>query len=108
MTDLDAIEAALRAATPGPWQDHAHSYHVGTGAMLPSIVVAPRGALHPVVCSVSRGNAHREADAHLIAHAPTWLAELVAEVRRLRAGPPPERVGPEPSGYDGGDYVVLP
>lgn len=52
--DLDAIEARLAAATPGPWKIHLSDEDEDAG------------------------------NAALIAHAPADLARLVAEVRRLR------------------------
>jgi hypothetical protein len=75
--DLDAIEARLDAATPGPWHvedDHAtenqiwteRRWEAGGGA---SVVDA--GGMGP-------------ADADLIAHAPNDLRALLAEVRRGR------------------------
>ena len=53
---LAQIESRLAAATPGPW----FAYRDGLAAFI------------------------READLTVIANAPTDLADLVAEVRRLR------------------------
>ena len=78
--DLDAIEARLAAATPGPWDTD------GTTVWAYVIVPDPRDQTGqtPIqdreLVAQSGG-----ADADLIAHAPTDLAALVAEVRALRA-----------------------
>ena len=71
-TDLAVIEAALKAATPGPWRADNNDVWTADGDRFISAPV-------------------RIADANLIANAPTWLAELVervkvaeAEVKRVR------------------------
>lgn len=72
--DLDAIEQRLDRATPGPWEaGETHHYHEGT--------------YHERYTEVEPNIAAglTPADADLIAHAPTDLAALVAEVRALRA-----------------------
>lgn len=77
--DLGAIKARLAAATPGPWRSPWESddeYATFTG---------PDGAQ---VVDVTYYDGSRivvsEANAALIANAPTDLAALVAEVERLR------------------------
>lgn len=66
--ELDVIEARLKAATPGPW-------------------VAPCGALGTDVRTLGGASVaddvKRADDADFIAHAPTDIAALLAEVRRL-------------------------
>jgi len=64
----DEIKAALAAATPVPW----HAWNRGIGYEV---------------------HTFRESDAHLIANAPTWLADLLAEVDRLTAGALPDPAG---------------
>jgi len=70
--DLAPIEARLKAATPGPWRWVAVSG--GWDG------VAAEGG--PDICRLSL---NLGANAILIAHAPTDIAALVAEVRRLQA-----------------------
>ena len=95
-TDLAVIEAALKAATPGPW---AVCPWYPQGVMPKAwaddqLPVEERG---PFMSTGTVGDAadttteRPEADAHLIANAPDWLAELIervkaaeAEVERLR------------------------
>lgn len=60
------IRARLSRATPGPWEADA----------LEGYVVAPSGRVATVTM-------WRDADADLIAHAPTDLADLLAENARL-------------------------
>ncbi len=67
--DLDAIEAALVAATPGPFALFRN------GPRWAVLLAGRPGALAEDMT---------EADARLIANSPTWLAALVAEVRALR------------------------
>ena len=75
----DEIRAALAAATPGPWawlypdQCCRDGYCIKSKADLDTCdgVTHAMKALH--------------ADVVLIANAPTWLAELLAEVDRLAA-----------------------
>ena len=89
----DDIRAALAAATPGPWARWTDQD--GTPHMRGLIMVGvadevipagefmvttrePDGASPVAECYVTD-------DAELIAKAPTWLAELLAEVDRLAA-----------------------
>ena len=70
--NLEPIKARLAAATPGPWETDEEKccvYSVDSGA-----VIAERLGSETSSC----------VDADLIAHAPTDIAELVAEVERLR------------------------
>ena len=77
--NADEIRAALAAATPGPWawlypdQCCRDGYCIKSKADLDTCdgVTHAMKALH--------------ADVVLIANAPTWLAELLAEVDRLAA-----------------------
>ena len=75
MIDLDEIERALAAATPGKrtWEAFEDAY-------IPETVFTAGG-------DVSCHGYRREANAHLVSNAPHWLAELVAEVRQLRNAP---------------------
>ena len=72
--DLDAIEARIAAATPGPWSSAS-----GNTATEPIRLRFNSGGRLEVVYEPTW-----EADAELIAHAPTDLAALVAENERLR------------------------
>lgn len=65
-TDLAVIEAALKAATPAPWQADNNDVWTADGDRFISAPV-------------------RIADANLIANAPTWLAELVERVKVAEA-----------------------
>ncbi len=64
----EVIAEALRAATPGPWV--AESYH--------RIYTEDRQR------RVLRDEQLDDADAHLIANAPTWLAQLLAALEAER------------------------
>lgn len=62
--EVAEIEAALHAATPGPWKRvRATAVLVGDGGGIPQT----------------------KENAELIAHAPDWLARLCARVRHLEA-----------------------
>lgn len=77
MTDLDLapIKARLAAATPGPWTWVCHST---AGVSEWTVFDAADHALAT--------NRHGwRPDAEFIAHAPTDIAALLAEVERLRA-----------------------
>jgi hypothetical protein len=106
MINIDAIKARLVRATPGPWrlkpQDPA-KIHRGT------VQIEEDGRAIEVVaecyCGAYEGHGLHNAD--LIAHAPTDLDALVAEVERLRAEVERERVAVvsalERWAEDGGD-----
>lgn len=66
MLDLDPMKERVDKATPGPWTNKR--YRVGT-----------------VATDWTVGTCNGLNDAELIAHAPTDLAALIAEVERLRA-----------------------
>lgn len=71
------IREALGRATPGPWsytygpREHPRVW-CDDDDEFPMATIRPAGSDNAV------------ADAHLIANAPTWLAELLAEVDELR------------------------
>lgn len=78
---LDAIQERVDAATPGPWavdsDDPAYIIYPEKGGwdgLVIAHVAEQDGALFPV-----------EHNGSLIAHAPQDLADLLAEVERLRA-----------------------
>ena len=71
----DEIRAALAAATPGPWTYLADE-HKDDG------LVWRLGAGCEDICRLHYPG--QAADAHLIAHAPEWLADLLGEVDLLR------------------------
>ena len=75
-TDLAVIEAALEAATPGPW--------VWSNSDRTTARRELDGPLTNVLATAAlRWPTHE--DAHLIANAPTWLAELVERVKVAEA-----------------------
>lgn len=75
--ELDAIRERLAAATPGPWRAE---YSGATGpVVMDAESVDARD--HVARCPHYRGHA----DAGFIAHTPTDVAALLAEVERLRA-----------------------
>lgn len=79
MPDLDAIRARLDRATPGPWTVAETEGWIGIHPVCP-----PHGT--DDAAEISGGlDDLTPADADLIAHAPTDLAALVAEIERLRA-----------------------
>lgn len=75
MSRHDDIRAALAAATPWPWVVYeglaAETFVTGPGGLLKGGVVA--------------GPTYNRENAHLIANAPAWLAELLAENEDMRA-----------------------
>ena len=74
---LDEIEAAAKAATPGPW---VAEYGGGEEVVLPSDALSTLEA----VCVTKL--LHRQADAkHIAGLSPDVALALVAEVRELRA-----------------------
>lgn len=75
MLDLQPIKARLAAATPGPWE-------VESSETVDGSFIANMGPI--MIVPYFQGMAPMMADADLIAHAPTDLAALVAEVERLR------------------------
>ena len=94
-TDLAVIEAALKAATPGPWETWPHA-HIEDGCRCLSCqfvtVWQTRNSLDCEDIPRKPGESERcEAsgysweDANLIANAPTWLAALVERVKVAEA-----------------------
>lgn len=87
MSLSDDIRAALAKATPGPWE----------ARVLGSEGYAIDGSVDPSAASLRSRMPRRvarcgyldwdtdKANAHLIANAPTWLAELLAEVDEAQA-----------------------
>lgn len=77
-TNLAVIEAALKAATPGPWEASADNMVPDRAAILTAWCYEGEDAeLVTDWCAL--------ADANLIANAPTWLAELVERVKVAEA-----------------------
>ena len=89
MTDLAAIRARVAAATPGPWEAAVCRQSVFDGSDWCGVAPVPLQGTRWGVCLTGRMGAPEEgqsiADAELIAHAPTDLLALCAEVERLRA-----------------------
>jgi hypothetical protein len=72
--ELDAIEARLRAAAPGPWKSFIEGRDHTSGS---SLIATPDSDIE-----LSGATA---ADQDFIAHARQDLPKLLDEVRRLRA-----------------------
>ena len=73
--DLAAIEAALKAATPGPWQVHE-------SIMADTFVYGPRGILRDDIIA---GPTYNRENAHLIVLLRNSAAELVERVKVAEA-----------------------
>jgi len=86
----DDIRAALAAATPGPWRTHDFGH---PGEQEPSSIVVHTGKFDwndvqdpdgtSAIAWMPAWGRQDSDNAHLIANAPTWLADLLAEVDRL-------------------------
>jgi len=74
MTDLSEVRAALAAASPAPWKACTEEWSLADAGDIP--VVDAMGDY--LCCSPDDGvrGGHSEADAALIASAPSWLAAL--------------------------------
>ena len=84
MIDLDAIKARLAAATPGPWR-HGPETDAKVGNVV-DFGPPPTAPFAVLYCADTRdARAQRLHDADLIAHAPTDIAALIAEVEALRS-----------------------
>ena len=83
--NADEIRAALAAATPGPWDAKplgSEGYAV-TGAPDPD-ALGVRAKMRRRIARFGYQDWDADrANAELVANAPTWLAELLAEVDRL-------------------------
>ncbi len=83
---LVCTRTLLAEATPGPWRSRWEEIGEGVEPEDEAVIVAPGG---PVLGIVWYDGPHvlvRHGDAALIAAAPCLLADLAAEVERLRAG----------------------
>ena len=69
--DLESIKKRLTAATPGPWAWASAPAEGAAGGY--------------VLTAVTGDGPHASFDAEFIAHAPTDIRALLAEVKRLRA-----------------------
>jgi len=78
-TDLAVIEAALKAATPGPWETDIDDWDC-------AVVRPDPGPGVVYICKdIHQGKDEGESDAYLIANAPTWIAELIGRVKAAEA-----------------------
>jgi hypothetical protein len=78
VTKLDQIKAALKAATPGPWE-------VGRpGPNKCPTVGTHRGMMIAMVCYDDEHPHQEFVNAHLIANAPEYIAWLVEQVEEAR------------------------
>ncbi len=79
---LEEIKARLAAATPGPWEESGGTefgFRIAATERESKRIVRELS-----IASSHGGNVRAFADAALIAHAPTDLAYLIAEVEWLR------------------------
>lgn len=93
--NTDEIRAALTAATPGPWYWRNTQGPMLMGDRSKLVMsfehMGMHGAQplfrdeHCVMQPGGRANLYSFPDAHLIANAPTYIADLLAEVDRLAA-----------------------
>lgn len=87
--DLDAIEARLAAATPGPWRAYTKERHDSLFGLPDDTAYSWVTVSHDdeIIGELfDDATGHRGSlDAAFIAAAPTDIAALIAEVRRLRA-----------------------
>ena len=95
--DLDPIRTRLEAASPGPWRwedwgalpvDHERSaYTLASDEPVGSDLLP---GLTKAICTAAQATSlwKNPADADLIAHAPSDIAALIAEVERLRGTDP--------------------
>lgn len=81
MLDLQPIKARLASATPGPWESAELQGQSRRNSFFSVAVVGRREVRADIPCQAQPD----ECDADLVAHAPTDLAALVAEVERLRS-----------------------
>ncbi len=87
MVDLDRIEQAALAATPGPWIQWDDG-DVGTGYPVSRAVSRRRNGGEPEVVTVESGhiaNAYGPDGAYMVAVAPDVILELIGELREARA-----------------------
>ena len=88
--DLDPIRTRLEAASPRPWRwedwgdppvDHERNAHT---------LASDELGLTKAICTAAQVTSmwKNPADADLIAHAPSDIAALIAEVERLRGTDP--------------------
>ena len=78
--DLDALESAAKAATPGPWLDMARDIYSAVDAHI---------AYCPVVCSSAKEHCITQQQAkanaaYIAAVGPDVVLELIAEIRELQ------------------------
>lgn len=85
-TDIAAIEARLSAATPGPWGWVSRGSHDALCAADGAVVHSDGSAAGEYGPDIDVSGP----DANLIAHAPTDIADLLAEVRTLSHRDPTE------------------
>lgn len=79
--DLDAIEARVKAATPGPWVD-GHGWY--NGPLFDVVSASGRTICGCSTCDRGDGVGEDENNAAFIMHARTDIPAFIAEVRRLR------------------------
>ena len=94
-TNLAVIEAALKAATPGPWWWRNTQDPMLLGGRTKLVMSFERMGMqgaqplfrdaHNIMQPAGRANINEFADANLIANAPSWLAELVERVKAAEA-----------------------
>lgn len=101
MLDLQPIKDRLAAATPGPWE-REFTEHIAEDMSLDASYTS-----FIIGKGVSVGEMDMPADCELVAHAPTDLAALVAEVERLRAAIEEHQRAVKPGNdYCGADVIL--
>jgi hypothetical protein len=82
--DLDAVEAAAKAATPGPWSAMRWSGDTWPDARI-SVGADEHGSRMAIAMNTRYAKRPEEDMAHIATMDPTTTLALVEEVRRLRA-----------------------
>jgi hypothetical protein len=80
----DEVRAALAAATPGPWWREEDENHIYSRQTEP-VIGHPWVEVYKRVTTFDYDTLPTEADAHLIANAPTWLTALLAALDEVTA-----------------------
>lgn len=83
MLNIEEIEQRLAKATPGPWTTE-RSDDACTGGFSSRVIIAAVAPRQGIYASPPSGT-FPESDRHFIAHAPTDIANLLSELKSLRA-----------------------
>lgn len=80
--DLDHLEAAANAATPGPWLERHEDVYSEVDAHVAFCLTVCSSAAE---CCITKKQAQANA-AYIAAANPAVVLELIAEIRKLRRG----------------------